>query len=334
MRLVVVGGSTATARIEGISAAGASADLRLHTPAADLEIVTYGRPVEAPVVPVSPDGCPTPAAITRAVAESTEVETLAVDAGLARPTAAPTVGLDSDPGADIREAVAVPDAGRPFERARRLGASLPDDHLVVGETVPAGTTTAMGVLAALGEPTAVASSLPENPVERKRAVVETGLDESGLARGDAAGDPVDAVRTMGDPVLAAVAGLAVGALDRGATVTLGGGTQLAAVGALVRHHGVDAPLELATTSFLADDPDSDVRGLAETLDVDLVVTDPAFAESDHPATDAYERGVAKEGVCAGGALALADRRGVAPADVRERFVATADRLLDLAAVEA
>jgi len=333
VRLLVVGGSTATARIDGISAAGASADLRLHTPAADLEIVAYGRPVEAPVVPVSPDGCPTPAAVTRAARELTDVETTAVDAGLARPTAAPTVDLDATPGADVREAVAVPDAERLFERARHLGASLPDDHLVVGETIPAGTTTAMGVLAALGEPSAVASSLPENPLERKRAVVETGLAESGLERGDAAGDPLAALSAMGDPVLAAVAGFAVGALDRGATVTLGGGTQMAAAGALLRHHGVEAPLELATTPFLAEDPDSDVTGLAETLDLDLVVTDPAFDEPSHPATDAYERGVAKEGVCAGGALALAERRGVAPSDVRDRFVAVADRLLDLAPVE-
>jgi uncharacterized protein (TIGR00303 family) len=334
MRLLVVGGSTATARIEGISAAGANVDHRLHTPAADLEILTYGRPVEAPVVPVSPDGCPTPAAITRAVRELTAVETVAVDAGLARETAAPTVDVGAEPGADVRDAVAVPDAERAFERARRLGAALPDDHLVVGETIPAGTTTAMGVLAALGEPTAVASSLPENPVQRKRAVVESGLDESGLARGDAAGDPIGALAAMGDPVLAAVAGLVVGAVDRGAAVTLGGGTQMAAAGALVRHLGVDAPLELATTSFLADDPESDVAGLAETLDLELVVTDPGFDGAAHPATDAYERGEGKEGVCAGGAVALAGRRDVALADVRDRFVAVADRLLAHAPVEA
>jgi uncharacterized protein (TIGR00303 family) len=324
-RLVLVGGATETARIDGISAAGATPALRAHTPAADLEIVAYGRPVGSDLVPVSPEGCPTPAAITRAVRELVDVDLLAVDAGLTEPTTAPTVDLDAAPGRDVREAVAAPDAERLFAAARDLGAALPDERLVIGETIPGGTTTAMGVLAALGESTTVSSSLADNPLELKRDTVAAGLDASDLARGDAAGEPLRAVRTMGDPVLAAVAGLTIGGLDAGTHVTLAGGTQLAAAGALVRHAGVDAPLELATTSFLASDPDSDVAGLAEALDLDLVVTDPGFDAVDHPATDAYGRGVAKEGVGAGGALALADRRG-ALASVPERFVAVADRL--------
>ncbi len=60
MRLVVVAGSTATARIDGISAAGAAPDLLPHTPGADLDVVVHGEPTLAPVVPVSPTGCPTP----------------------------------------------------------------------------------------------------------------------------------------------------------------------------------------------------------------------------------------------------------------------------------
>jgi len=327
-RLVLVGGATETARIDGISAAGATPALRAHTPAADLEIVAYGRPVGTDVVPVSPEGCPTPAAITRAVRELVDLDLLAVDAGLAEPTRAPTLDLDADPGRDVREAVAVADAERLFAAARDLGAALPDERLVVGETIPGGTTTAMGVLAALGESTTVSSSLPDNPLDLKRAVVASGIDASDLARGEAAGEPLRAVRTMGDPVLAAVAGLTVGALATGTAVTLAGGTQLAAAGALVRHAGVDDDLELATTSFLADDPDSDVAGPAEALDLDLTVTDPGFDAVDHPAADAYERGVAKEGVGAGGALALADRRGDL-ANVPERFVVLADRLREV-----
>jgi NaMN:DMB phosphoribosyltransferase len=59
VRLVVVAGSTATARIEGNSAAGAGPELMVHTPAADLELLAYGRSVGAPAVPVSPTGTPT-----------------------------------------------------------------------------------------------------------------------------------------------------------------------------------------------------------------------------------------------------------------------------------
>ena len=42
---------------------------------------------------------------------------------------------------------------------------------------------------------------------------------------------------------------------------------------------------------------------------------------------AYARGEAKEGVGMGGALALAERAGVADAAVRDRIAAATDRLL-------
>src|SRR5699024_1031099 len=161
--------------------------------------------------PVSPTGCPTPAVVTRAVGECCGFEPLALDAGLAEPTSAPTVEIGNGPGADIRESVAVESTDEIFETARTLARGLPADEHVIGETIPGGTTTALGVLTALGESARVSSSLPENPTALKSAVVEAGLAESDLAPGGAAGDPIEAVRLMGDPVLAGVAGLVVGA---------------------------------------------------------------------------------------------------------------------------
>ncbi|QLG64244.1 nicotinate-nucleotide--dimethylbenzimidazole phosphoribosyltransferase [Halorarum salinum] len=333
-------GTTRTATIPGISAAGADADLRVHTPSADAELLAFGRTVSAPVVPVSPTGCPTPAVVTRAAFEALgggatggeiagvagdPLRTLVLDCGLARPTAAPTVDLGATPGADVREPVAVPDAGSTVERAREVGRALHGDRLIVGETVPGGTTTAMGVLAALGERPAVSSSFPENPLERKREVVDAGLAASDLAPGGCSGDPLRAIRLLGDPTLAGVTGLVAGALDAGLGVTLAGGTQLATAGLLLRHAGVDDPLALATTSFVADDDSADVVSLAADADLDLTVTDPGFAD-DHPAMAAYRRGEAKEGVGMGGALALADEAD-ALAAARERLVAVYDRVV-------
>jgi len=327
MKFAVVAGNTETARIDGISAAGADPDAMVHTPSADLEILTYGAPVRAPFVPVSPTGCPTPALVTRAARDLLGFETLAVDAGLARPTGAPTVSLADDPGGDVRRPEPVPEAPEIFSEARELGRSLPDDELVVGETIPGGTTTALGVLTALGERSTVSSSLPENPLSLKRSVVEEGLDASDLAPGDAAGDPAGAIRRTGDPVLAAVSGLTAGAAESGASVTLAGGTQMAAAAALVRHAGVDAPLSLATTSFVATDDASAIRAFADDLSLDLRVTDPGFGDRDHPATDAFVAGEAKEGVGMGGALARLDREGVPMARLRERLVELYDELV-------
>ncbi|HET7323305.1 MAG TPA: TIGR00303 family protein [Halococcus sp.] len=327
LRFVVVAGVTETARIEGISAAGADPDVMVHTPSADLEIAEYGQPVGASVVPVSPTGCPTPAVITRAVRELVGFEFLSLDAGLARPTSAPTVAIGTEPGTDIRQPRPVESVSEVFETARQLGRALPDDELIVGETIPGGTTTALAVLTALGEQAAVSSSLPENPLALKQEVVGEALKTSDLSPGATAGDPVATVSLVGDPVLAGVSGLVVGATESGTSVTLAGGTQLVAAAALARHAGVDVVLSLATTSFIADDETVRIDELADDFDLDVTITDPEFDRLDHPATNAYVAGEAKEGVGMGGALALAERHDVSMADVRERVIAVYDELL-------
>lgn len=327
MRFLLVGGNTDTAGIDGISAAGADAELMAHTPSADLEIVAYGRPVHAPVVPVSPTGCPTPAVVTRAVRELLDFDLLAVDAGLAAPTSCPTVAVGDQPGRDIRHERPVPAAAETFAEANALGRALPDDELVIGETIPGGTTTALGVLTALGERPSVSSSLPENPLALKREVVRDALAASGLTPGATGDDPTETLRFIGDPVLAAVAGVVVGATETGTSVTLAGGTQLAAAAALVRHAGVDAPLTLATTSFIASDESAAIDALAADLDLDLTVTDPGFRRRDHPAMDAFVAGEAKEGAGMGGALALLEREGESLSTLHDRIATVYDRLL-------
>ncbi len=322
--VVLAAGTTATARIEGISAAGADPDLMVHTPSADAEILAYGEPTAAPVTPVSPTGCPTPAAVTRAVREAVGFDLSIVDAGLARPTTAPTVELGVEPGTDIRETVAVPDAAEIYDRAYTYGASLPDDRLVIGETVPGGTTTALGVLRALGEPATVSSSLPANPLERKRQLVEQALSASDLEPGDCAGEPLAAIRAVGDPVQPTVLGIAAGALEAGTAVTLGGGTQMVAVAAALRHAEVDSPLEVATTSFVAEDQGEALTAACDRLACELTVTDPGFAGRDHVSMARYCAGEAKEGVAMGGALSLVPEGELA--GVRDRFRTVCTRL--------
>jgi uncharacterized protein (TIGR00303 family) len=322
VRLILVAGTTRTAERDGLSAAGATRDLMLHTPSADAEILVYGDTVRAPVTPVSPSGCPTPAAVTRAARELVGFEVTVVDGGLARPTGAPTVSVGAAPGRDIAEADPVQTAPGAFAAAREYGRAIPDDELVVGETVPGGTTTAMAVLRALGEEWPTSSSLPENPVELKERVVDAAFESSEIAPGQAAHTPELAVRFVGDPVLAAASGLVAGAVESGTAVTLGGGTQMLAVAALVRHAGVLAPLTLATTSYLA----ADVPELADATDahdVTLVVTAPGF--DDAGPLSAFADGVAKEGAAMGGALHLADRAG-SVGDVTERTLDVLGRL--------
>ena len=331
-RLVLCAGTTRTAGIDGISAAGADPEAMAWTPSADSEILTYGRPVRSPVVPVSPSGCPTPAVVTRAVVERLGVDTTVVDGGLAEPTGAPTVTVGARPGDDIREPDPVPSAPGAFAAAKQFGRKLPDDEIVLAETVPGGTTTALGVLSALGEgdalgDRAVSSSLPENPIGLKRRVVAAALESSGLEPGDAAGSPTVALRRAGDPVLAVLCGIAAGALETDTAVTLAGGTQLVAAAACLRHDGYDRSLSLATTVFVAEDPTIDLDWAAAALDLSVTATDPGFTD-DHPAMAAYNAGEAKEGVGMGGALALADRAGLPMSELRAGLLEGYDRLFE------
>ena len=319
MRMLLVAGTTRTALIDGISAAGVSPEATRHTPIADTEIVAFGQPVFAPEVPVSPSGCPTPALITRAVRELVGFELLPIDAGLDEPTAAPTYSLGNGSGGDIRQPEPVPNAETLFDGARELAHALPDDRLLVGESIPGGTTTALGVLRALGESFGVSSSLPDNPVALKRETVDAGLEASGLDPGDLANQPGAAVRLMGDPVLASVAGIIAGAAERWAGVTLAGGTQMVAAAALARHADVEAPLRIATTPYVANDDAVDLAAAADELDLEVTITDPGFDVTDHEAMARYPAGEAKEGVGMGGALWLADNQGISMAELREHI---------------
>lgn len=327
MRLLLAVGSTRTAAIDGISAAGTDSEALLHTPAADAELVAYGQPVSSLRVPTSPSGCPTPALVTRAVRELVGFDLLVLDAGLAGSTAAPTVRIGSGPGADVREPEALPAVRSIYDAARELVSELPDEEIMIGESVPGGTTTALGVLRALGKPFGVSSSLPDNPLDLKERVVAEGLEASDLEPGDAADAPLLALRLMGDPALAAVAGSIAGAAEGGTELTLAGGTQLVAAAALARHAGISQALTLATTTFLAETDGIDLSWAATRLDLDAVVTDPEFDQGDHPALTGYTRGEAKEGVGMGGALRLAARQEIPMTDVRRQYTTLSESVV-------
>ena len=65
------------------------------------------------------------------------------------------------------------------------------DYLVIGESIPGGTTTALGVLSALGVKAEgkVSSTLPENPHSLKAETVKAGLKAAGESFGSLAKDP-------------------------------------------------------------------------------------------------------------------------------------------------
>jgi len=321
---------TATAEIDGLSAAGATPELRRLTAAADAEALHYGRPLCMDGVPSNPEGAPGPVIITIAALQLAGIPIELIDAGLRVKPAAPARVLSDGWGDSILTGRAVPHAAELLEAGRALGAELADraDYLLLAESVPAGTTTALAVLCGLGLDAwgKVSSSMPGNAHQLKNRIARQALEAAGLGRlprtGPSRGrspDPLAVVAAVGDPMQPVVAGLTLGALPR-APVLLAGGSQMVAVvalaAALAEREGCPLDfdrLAIATTRWVATDPTADLAGLAGQVgDVPILASDLSFAASRHAPLRRYEEYLVKEGVGAGGAAIAAALLGVAP----------------------
>jgi len=300
-------GVTETAKIQGISAAGENPEITDYTPPADVELLQLGKCKCIPGVPVTPDGIPTPALITMSALKLADIPTLVISAGLKVKPYVPFMDLGGSPGRDIRTGRALDNAEEVMNRAKIAGENLSKtaDYLVIGESIPGGTTTALGVLLAMGIDAKgkVSSSMPNNPHELKIKTVEEGLQASGTKFGDFAHDPIKAVSTVGDPMQPALAGLVLGAADR-VPVIMAGGTQMAAVLAVVKESNpaVLDNVAVGTTRWIVADKTADLEGLvAEIADVPVLAADLDFSRSRFDGLRAYDAGVVKEGVGCGGA---------------------------------
>ena len=122
--------------------------------------------------------------------------------------------------------------------------------MVIGESVPGGTTSAFLVLKALGYDGMVSSASPNNPSNLKIKIWESCRKRYNITEGTFCNKGLDAVTLLGDPMQATVAGMAMGSFNK-SRVILAGGTQMLAVAAVLRHEGYDGDIEIATTKYIA-----------------------------------------------------------------------------------
>ena len=329
---------TETVQLPGISGAGITEELRELTAQADAEILYHGKALCLPGgVPSNPTGTPGPSIITRAAFDLLPgIGYVCVDAGLKTPPAIPGV-LSPDGAGPARAVITGQALGPDEERATRLfsaGWRLGDQlgranalngYLVLAESVPGGTTTALGVLLGLGldAERRVSSSMPGDYSHHlKLEAVQTGFAATGQAKGGFARNPLGAAACLGDPMQPVVAGMALAA-SKYCPVVLAGGTQMAAVLALAaavravpgeRLTGLDfngvnfERIALVTTGWVANDVSSDLAGLAALTEARFgplgspyFAANLNFSQSHFPPLRFYEAGYVKEGVGAGAA---------------------------------
>lgn len=312
-------GSTKTSLIPSISIAGSMPIATLFTPALDVEYLVFGKPITLDIIPTTPDGIPTPAIITRVALTLSGIPYLIIDSGSYIEPLTPKVVLPSRSVGgriDVEPALPLGTSLKLFNEAFHIGSTLGSltNVLLIGESIPAGTTTAMAILCALGFKCheMVSSSMKSNPMEIKRYVVNEAIKR---LENYPALDVFKVNDLVGDPVHISIAGMALGATTSGSYVVLAGGTQMLAVLAIMKRIKPDfnqKSLTHATTKWVIMDRGKEILNFlhSELPYITLVYSELDFNSSPFKGLKAYEEGYVKEGVGAGGTSFIALARGV------------------------
>ncbi|GKS67161.1 TIGR00303 family protein [Nitrosarchaeum sp.] len=292
---------TATCEIPGITFAGADKDSIKFTSPADAEYLYYGYCKTIDKIPMTPDGKPTPALLTKTALESCSIPHIVINAGSKLSPQLPFIqtGLLHGQNILVESAMSDSQVSKAIDYGRMVGRTLASmtDCLVIGESIPGGTTTSLAVLRGLGFKAKVSSSIPNNPIELKNQIVNTALERI------TSDNPYHIVSKMGDPMIAFVTGMLSSASEI-TKVMLAGGTQMIAVLALASKIGFNEQnTAIGTTSYITDDESANFKSLiSEIVDIPAIAVNPGLENSKFSGLKAFSQGFAKEGVGAGGSI--------------------------------
>ena len=292
---------TETSEIPGITIAGADKEFLKFTSPADAEFLRHGHCKCIDTIPMSPDGKPTPALLTKVALDSAKIPHFVVNAGSKISPDIPHFDSQLEFGKNISESTALsPEkVSEAVEFGKIIGKSIcrPNECLVIGESIPGGTTTALAVLNGFGINTSVSSSMPSNPIEIKNQAVDKALKRL------ESDDPINVISELGDPMIPVVAGI----LSESSKIThviLAGGTQMTAVLAFAKRIGYNQQnIAVGCTSYIIDDVDAKfLETIKQIDDIPVLSVDPLLSQSKFLGLKSYSEGFVKEGAGAGGCM--------------------------------
>ncbi len=147
----------------------------------------------------------------------------------------------------------------------------------------------------------------------KKAVIKEGFKRAGIEFGELADEPLKALKEFGDSMLACVLGISLGFSGN---VVLAGGTQMLAVSALLKALNIKLDrFKIATTRWIVKNKSATFEETANEIGIDYYVARLDFSASEFNGLRDYENGFVKEGMGAGGAVYLAERKGFSCEDV-------------------
>jgi NaMN:DMB phosphoribosyltransferase len=260
---------TETCEIPGITFAGADKDSIKYTPPADAEYLYYGNCKTIDKIPMTPDGKPTPALLTKTALESSSIPHIVINAGSKISPQLPFIQTGLSPGKNISVNPAMTDS----------------------------QVTALAVMKAFGYKARVSSSIPNNPVILKNQIASMALE------GLDSDNPYNVIAKVGDPMIPFVTGMLSSASEIN-PVILAGGTQMTAVLAFASKIGFNEKnTAIGTTCYISEDENANFKHLvSEIADIPAIAVNPRLENSKFPGLKAFSEGFAKEGAGAGGSI--------------------------------
>ena len=308
---------TKTCEIEGITQAGIPGKIA-YTPTLDAEFITTQKLFSMPEIAETPSGVPTPALITRAIENLNSFSTIEIlDLGLeVKPEQTQLHDFNMTPSESITTGAKI-DAKEVFQKGMKFGTEyeLKGSYLILGESTPSGTTTAMASALALGYDCAddFSSSFLNSPDSIKSETINATLSliNDEMSR-------FEKLSIVSDNMLLFCAGFLLEA-SRRFHVVLAGGTQMAACLLIADALREDVlmrakhdNISLATSQWVARDENSDIAHLLSLLSYTphALYTTFSFENAEIPVLKKYDEGEAKEGVGAGASLAYGAVNGL------------------------
>jgi len=301
---------TKTCEIEGITQAGIPGMIPL-TPTLDSEFIVNEKVFSLGELAETPTGVPTPALITRAIHKLHPFSSIEVlDLGLkTQPQNVPIHNFNIKPSNSIATGAGI-DAKEIVKKGMDFGRSyeLKGNYLILGESTPSGTTTALASALALGYNCKddFSSSFLNVPNSVKNQTVEKALS---LLNEDMSN--FEKLSLVSDNMLLFCAGFLLEA-SRRFHIVLAGGTQMVACLLIADKLKEDILMRvksdnitLATTQWVFEDKNSDIAHLLSLLSYKphAIYTKFSFTNTEIPVLKKYDEGEAKEGVGAGACLA-------------------------------
>ena len=289
---------TDTCTIPGLSIAGSSIDMMKFTPPFDAEFIINGFSTQNNI-PMTPDCKLSPAIITRAVLEYSKIPTIIINAGSKIKPNIPYLETGLKHGKNImyENALSKTSLSKAITHGKMIGKMLAacTNCLILGESIPGGTTTSLAVSRGLGIKARMSSSMSKNPISLKNKIVDNAILRLHSQ------NPYDIVASLGDPMIPTMASI-ISSASQYTNVLLAGGTQMIAVLAFANILGYNSNnTAIGTTSYILNDTSANLLDMITLIsDIPLFVIDLKLINSKITTFNSYSHGFIKDGAGAGG----------------------------------